>query len=428
MVRRDNIAALVAVPGLAAVLLGTVAIVGYESFAENASDGPSAIVWQSADIGRSVIVFWLAGGAAIATSAIVSRARPGGKAFRWREGGDLVISGSAALGLLIGASLLTLAGVLVYGAENLLSRSTYIPQPAIPALAAYAGFLLPSGFAISVLVAETTRGAARFLASVLIAVQVLATFAMASRQLALLPLMALAIGYSVRGRASVTRVVSAALASFLALALVVSLREAAAGSHGLGPYVTAVVTGSVVDWSSSGSLVLGNLVFAVPLTGYVADLHEFAWSDLWLSMNPLPSSAAAWAARSPELRVHYFIPFNAVGELSSLSIWLLLVAVVAATLSTYALVNVVAARGSRMVPNLLLMLYYMSFALSLQYNTRSVARFVLAIVALAGLAYASSLVSRSLDLGHGQQASRRLAHASARNVRTARHRRNRTSS
>jgi len=110
-------------------------------------------------------------------------------------------------------------------------------------------------------------------------------------------------------------VVTSAAAAFLMLIVPLSLR--ALESHGLFPYIIALVDGNVtLDWGQLEKMT-NNLLFSYSLTGHIAIYEDIEIKYLLTSINPMPGSLVGWYDAAEVLRINPYTPFNAPGELLS---------------------------------------------------------------------------------------------------------------
>ncbi|MDN4477442.1 hypothetical protein QQX10_08510 [Demequina sp. SYSU T00039] len=389
--RRDRIAGIAALPALASMSLSVVVVAVGDSLAAASIGGPAAQVWFGVNLDSAALSFSTTALAAVATVLAASLVL-GRSTLRTANATSVQISPRIAAVSVFAAFAMSVAADVVYGVGNLVSRSNYDPPRAIPALSALAGVLIPIGFALAVLVLVASSGRfIRLMAACVILLQLASLYAMSSRQLALLPLIALALVLLLGRRLTPRVIVILGGASVVFLAVAVALRNLS-GGHGFVPYSAYLLGGGGVDLSSSLWTLAGNVAFAVPLTSYVASTGVFNTNDLALSLSISPSSDAEWAIRSRDLRVHDFIPFNATGEIATIG-WLLLASLVCgATLAVYVVLRRLSANGRPLLLQAVAILYLFSFVLSLQYNTRSVSRFAYLIPVLLVGAWILGLV------------------------------------
>lgn len=377
--RRNLIAGMVAAVGLGLVAIAWIYYIN-RGWPELYSDStPSSVVYRGVDPDFALWLF-IGTGASVGVGAwIASIAIPKPASRQW-----LHVEQSAqqlVAPILVAVSLgLTAAFGLIYGVEQVLWRSFYIPQYRVPALASVSGLLLPAGFALAVFAAAGGLPKVRRVAYLAMAVQILILAGTASRMLALLPILALIVLALIGQRVRLRWVGLAILGSLVASTMVLNFRNSPVGSHGLVPYLGGLWRSGLPDLMGGLGDVLSNVYFAVPLAAYVARTGRFTLDDLFLSLSPLPSSSAAWDLRSPQLRVHLFIPFNGIGELASISIGALFVAMGLIAGVVVVAASSLARRGRAPAALVVLVLYLMSIVLLMQYNLRSSSRFVLALL------------------------------------------------
>jgi hypothetical protein len=159
----------------------------------------------------------------------------------------------------------------------------------------------------------------RILASILLLAYIAVLLAKDTRLLGVVPLIVVALYIAQRG-GSVRRLLPAAVVAlacaFLLLQVPLELRGQVP-SAGLEPYVSALLQDPGKVLGGSADIGVGNVLFSVPLTGFVAvDVPSLPAGALSTSLSPLPGSMTAWPVLAPLLRVNSFVPFSSLGELA----------------------------------------------------------------------------------------------------------------
>lgn len=155
--------------------------------------------------------------------------------------------------------------------------------------------------------------------------------------------------------------------------------------------------------------VAGNVLFSAPLTAAVAERH-ISSTAFWTSVNPLPSGMTAWTDIRRSLRINYYTPYSALGELAAQG-WLVLVVSAGAAGFILALATRIASSfpGNFRIAAVILVLAIISlFAFSiLQYNLRASARLVwYSLVSVGAIWLATiSLGPRLTQAGKGSSPS-----------------------
>jgi hypothetical protein len=183
-------------------------------------------------------------------------------------------------------------------------------------LARLGGLLAPIAMLLCAYYAA--RGMRRTAATWIFGVYVVVLAASATRLVGAAPLLWLLGGYlggdaSTRKEVATARWCVALLASYILFSLVLTLRNLP--ERGLLPYSEFLLNNPDALWRSPADAV-GNILFAVPLANVVAyESPRLPLADLLTSVSPAPSSMTDWSTVAPTLRVHAFIPYNALGEL-----------------------------------------------------------------------------------------------------------------
>jgi hypothetical protein len=205
------------------------------------------------------------------------------------------------------------------------------------------------------------------------------------------------------GRRQRVGLIIAATTAIFALQVPLGLRNLP--HHGLVPGVTYI--------SSQPSLVLtthdplNNLLFGAPLTLYVAnDVPSLPDSDLVTSISPLPSFWNHWGQIKGRLRVNFFIPYSALGELLNHG-WVVFVFLMALLGAAFTVAERMALRQRGLASGLSSMVVLGAASLfvveSTEYNLRSAVRLVyyvfvgVIVLAATPVGSPSSLQSQEKD-------------------------------
>jgi hypothetical protein len=285
-------------------------------------------------------------------------------------------------GLLAGAAAVLILAVLALGPAEFLSRGYYLDRFGPQWMGTVSDVLAPLGLAAAAAILFGDRSPiARLTAAVLIAGYVADLLSRDTRTLALVPLIMFAL-YAAQRSWRPWRFVPAILAvacSLLLLQLCISLRSQVSGA-GLIPYTTAVVQnpGPLLEGNLGGAI--GNVLYSVPLTGYIAeDVGNEPPGSLAVSLDPLPGTIAGWTDLAPLLRVTFYTPYNALGELALQgTLVLILYFLVVGYLTTRLQSLATSLHGLRSAAMLLALggLIAAFSVFSLQYNLRSTTRYV----------------------------------------------------
>lgn len=287
----------------------------------------------------------------------------------------------AGIGVLLGYGIAG-AWVAVRGISEVFSRDVYIPISKVAFVGPITNALLPVAFVLAIFAVLSKRRSGLPLATL----TTVLVFSSGSRTLAILPILYLVARMGSGKQRKTAPVFVAAGLSWLGLAASIKLRELP--THGLFPYLEGL------NWSllRDGSLAaFGNLVFAVPLAGWVKENGKVERSDLLTAVNPAPSGFTDWADSSRGLRYHPYIPYNGIGELAAQS-WITLAVFFVLFGALCAWVAQFSKSLSGATGVVLLAFPVFPAALLLQYNLRSGVRLLYLFVAVA--TFASSRLSR----------------------------------
>ncbi len=261
----------------------------------------------------------------------------------------------------------------IAGSRQLVSLGTAFSLPAV----ALASCILFSG----------TNRRVRHQARLLLVAYGIVFFSLASRQLALLPLLIL-IGWLLSDRTAVPawpRITAAMVATVILFSVPLTLRQLP--NHGLRPYTTYVVANPDLLISPKLGALSNNLLFSYSLAGHVAYTElPIRPRIFWLMVNPLPGRYAGWEKVLPTQGVNAYTPFNALGQLGNFG-WMYLVAYLSAIGWYLAHIrNVVGRRfpaGWQPVANTVCTGIAGLFAVtSLQYSLRTASRLIYYVIAL----------------------------------------------
>jgi hypothetical protein len=225
--------------------------------------------------------------------------------------------------VLTAVAVLLIMTILATGPAEIVDRAFYLDTAGPGWMVTFSTVLAPLGVAgaAMVLFGKRTR-IGRILASILLLAYVVILLAEDTRELALVPIIVLAL-YVAQRPVKVRRMVPAGLValacSFLLLQVPLALREQVPRA-GLGPYVSALIQdpGLLFGGGVGGAGgVFGNVLYSVPLTGFVAtDVASPPAGALLTSLSPLPGDMTAWPTIAPLLRVSPYTPFSSLGELA----------------------------------------------------------------------------------------------------------------
>lgn len=293
-----------------------------------------------------------------------------------------------ALSLYVSSVALIALFLAIYGPSQVISRNSYLTVWAVPALASSAIFILP--FAAAALTASSTMTRSRIIRVLTIMtalVEVLILLGTGSRVLALLPGIYVITRFALGRRLGTVRLVSAVVFTAVGLGLAVTLRGNPTG-HGLVPYAHHILADPIGTIATGLNSTLSNLAFSVPLVGAVPLHGHYTLADFWVSVSPLSGGAAGWDALAPTLGFNNFVPYNGLGELSSISPVLMAVVCFLLSLSCAIALRL---RPGAALSTVVTVMYVFIGVLLLQYNLRSSFRviYALALVYALRLLYAA---------------------------------------
>lgn len=230
-------------------------------------------------------------------------------------------TGGGALALAVLPALLVVVGATP---QALLHRDAYLALPGPHALLSLGQLgSLPALALLGQQASLGRSGVLRFGARVVGAFYVVLYFSLATRALAVLPVMW--VGGRLLAGVRTRRILSVAVAatlSFIALAIPLTLRGLS--SHGLIPYLHYAAAHPDSFFGFTFARAAQNVLYAYPLTGYVTQYAPHIPSGAVVtSLNPAPSYLTNWAQLQPSLRINEYVPYNALGELAQHG-WVLL--------------------------------------------------------------------------------------------------------
>jgi hypothetical protein len=245
-------------------------------------------------------------------------------------------------------------------------------------------------------------GAAGKLAWVGLVLWALALFSTATRSLALVPGLLL-IGHmyapSEKRRVGVLKFVVVALATILLAQLPLTLRSNP-GGVGFIPFAERLAADPGALFALSPESIFGNLLFGIPLTGFVTETGTGLAHQFWTSVTPLPSGFTDWAQVYPALRVNEYTPYNGLGELGAQG-WFYLIGygfVVGIVLSSTHREIAEMSETSRLLAAVLVLALTCLFSVDmLQYNLRSSTRIMWYLVVLMAVLDMRKRLGRQAD-------------------------------
>ncbi len=266
--------------------------------------------------------------------------------------------------------------VAAHGA-GLLYRTEYIPfsDAGNPIVAAAHTLALPAIAVLGWLTQVSVTRIGKFLSYSMLVLYSLVLFALGTRTLALLPVMAALGMLAARPNSARTRAIMlfATVAGVLLLQVPLALRTSP--YHGLLPYFQTLSHGI---GTFNAPAVASNVLFAFQLTGQVAFVAPpLSLDTLWISLDPRPGASVGWYDIAPDLRINFYTPYNALGELANHG-WLALAAffvVVGAYFGHLSgQVKRLLSLGQGLAGLILFGLACLFIVLTLQYNLRSSVR------------------------------------------------------
>lgn len=201
----------------------------------------------------------------------------------------------------IGLSLLV-KGSYIWRAPN------YLAFDAPDSLISLSNVLAPAGaLACGALVASRRGlGAVACLSFLLI------QFAYGGRLMALAPLI-FVLGFQL-DKQRFNRATLGCAAALTLVAMPIPLRLRELSIHGLMPYLTYLGEEPFEAYRLHSQNILGNIGFTAAVAEHVANRPSITSDALRESVAPLWFGGGGWDAVQPQLMVHFFIPYSAIGE------------------------------------------------------------------------------------------------------------------
>ena len=306
------------------LVLNAVGLLGASFYGRFADNAVSASLPTSPAISHRATLLFLVASLAMwfggLCATIGARRRSSIPAFNFRS-----LARSATrwkiLPIVIASTIPLVCGIAGLSISGMWRRSSYLETGGPVVLVKLALLLLPVGLAgTAILLFSPTHRRGRFWGVLLLALYTAYLISKSSRALALVPVVILGIyvlmshGLRTRRGISILAGIATLLLALFSLHLALALRE---GDAGLGPYFARAASDPGILWGVHLSDVLGNVLFSVPLTGFIA-LHDtrLPFSYFLTSINPLPGSLTDWGFIKNGLRVNANTPFNTLGELA----------------------------------------------------------------------------------------------------------------
>lgn len=314
--------------------------------------------------------------------------------------------------LMLAAGAASLSCLLLGKGSSIIQSGAYL-QASGPGILVSVGnsLTIPSIFLLGIVYYSTDRNTARSWARFLLVFWVIVLFASATRQLAVVPMILLLSRLTAPGtsRTSPIRLLVSTLLSLFAFHLVLQLRGGVTGGYGLVPFSSALMNDPLAFLVLDPGALLGNVLFAAPLTSYVAyDVGSFPLDWLGTSVSPLLGGMTNWPNLIDPLSVNIYTPYNAIGELGNYG-WLTLILYFVIAGAVFALCELSTRNLSetlRFMGLLGLMGLSLIFTLdALQYNLRSTTRILYYSVALCVLLRGLTMLGRST---RGSRGTRRM--------------------
>lgn len=161
-------------------------------------------------------------------------------------------------------------------------------------------------------------------------------------------------------------------------------------TQGIWPAVTAIVdvtksARSYVDLAKALNSFVPNIFFGLPVAAYVLAHTSALSGSMLLSLNPAPGALIGWYLFEPRLRVNQYVPFNAIGEAMGhgpLFLILYFTVVGAIFVAQERFIRREVARGTFVLPLVILGLLLLFVFFSTQYQLRAATRFLYYSIAL----------------------------------------------
>ena len=280
--------------------------------------------------------------------------------------------------------------IIGLGPDKLLMRDDYL-QSSIRVLVSIGNVLImPASMGLGYSLAGKTGASNRFACLLLIAANFVTLFSLATRALAMFPIL-ITCGYwfnanRKKGFGIFLCILTAVLFSPLVF-LPLYLRGST--SHGLLPYLSYVSELDLATLFQAPIGFISNFLFSFPLTGEMMKLRNsrvFPIDYLLISIDPPPGFFLGWYLIQERLRLNDATPFNTIGEMQlygdTIAFWLFF-----SLGGMLAFINTVFQKclgKSRTIQALvLLMLVFLFSITSLQYNLRSASRILYLVLFLS---------------------------------------------
>jgi hypothetical protein len=311
---------LACIPLLVLNPVGVLGVLFYRSFTQRAVS--ASLPSDSAIYERATLILTLAslalwcGGliGTIGARRVISRRRPDfdhvlRAVARWK-----------VLPTVIASSLPLAFGIAGISVSGLWSRPGHLEAYGPTVLLKLSFVLMPIGLAgTALLLFNSMQSRSRPWGVLLLSLYATHLFSTGSRAIVLIPVvlfgtyLLLPSATGTRRRINPIVVVAVAIMTGFLLHLPLALR---AGDAGLAPYTARITADPSILWENPQDSI-GNVLFSVPLTGFVS-LHEnrLPLSYLLTSINPLPGSMTNWSQIKDNLLVNAYTPFNTFGELA----------------------------------------------------------------------------------------------------------------
>jgi hypothetical protein len=266
---------------------------------------------------------------------------------------------------------------------RLIERADYLNETQASSFAAFGGQLAMAAAAVLGLLLAIARPAGRVFAVLLLGVYMTYYFASGSRRMALIPVL-VAIGYcSVKmSKRAVGWLTASGVVAFVLMGVPLYLRDLS--THGLKPYLAAMpdYLGTSTGWAT----ITNNVIVSFPITGAVAYAQPpIPLHVLGIQLSPLPGGWTDWYDWLPVLRLNFYTPYSAIGELGNYG-WVVLVAVLAGVgcIAGYLdrRVRTLMGSGQHVVALALVGLAALFAVFCLQYDLRAASRMLLYAIVL----------------------------------------------
>lgn len=312
----------VPLPGIAVIALNVVGVLGwlyYRDISDRAAVSTPLPETQEVYL-ASASIFAIASFSILVGGLIGYMGSPGGP-----EGTSAQVREAAQLADRIQPSRLALLAliplvfeILAYTPSGLLERAEYGNPKGLALVVIGGSILSPVGMALSALL--WVRPGSRGLGGALLVGYFLVLFSMGTRQLAVLPVMALFAwllrnhGQTVTKARTLTVVGVALGVTLMLLQLPLTLRHATQ-TAGLTPYLNLVSSSPGILFDIDFPQIIGNVLFSFPLSGTVARRPEIPHGWFVTSVSPAQGSMTDWGEIKGTLRMNRFTPYNGLGEL-----------------------------------------------------------------------------------------------------------------